>query len=227
MNRIIFCLIIAASLISQHTKAQVVSLDMLTRNANTDVKLTLKDAKSSDPISWASVYLIPDGDTTITHFALSDERGDVLLKDVPVGKYELNAEMMGYNPHRKVYTIKPHWDAFDLGIIRMEENAEFLDAAAVSAVGNPIVVKKDTIEFNAASFKVGENAMLEDLLKKMPGMEVSDDGTVTLNGEQIDKITVGGKTFFFNEPNAALKNLPAKIVDKIKVIDKTKDEAAA
>ena len=227
MNRIIFCLIIAASLIFQHTKAQVVSLDMLTRNANTDVKLTLKDAKSSDPISWASVYLIPDGDTTITHFALSDERGDVLLKEVPVGKYELNAEMMGYNPHRKVYTIKPHWDAFDLGIIRMDENAEFLDAAAVSAVGNPIVVKKDTIEFNAASFKVGENAMLEDLLKKMPGMEVSDDGTVTLNGEQIDKITVGGKTFFFNEPNAALKNLPAKIVDKIKVIDKTKDEAAA
>lgn len=225
MKRIplIMCLILVAHLAT----AQVVSFDMIERNANTDVRLTLKDLKSSEPISWASVYLIPAGDTTITHFALSDEKGDVLLKEVPAGKYEVNAEMIGYNPHKKVYTIKPHWDAFDLGIIKLEENAEYLDAASISAVGNPIVVKKDTIEFNASSFKVGENAMLEDLLKKMPGMEVSDDGTVTLNGEKIDKITVGGKTFFFNDPTAALKNLPAKIVDKIKVVDKAKDEAAA
>ena len=210
----------------QTLSAQVLNYDMIERNANTNVKLTLKDSKTSKPVSWASVYLIPAGDTTITHFALSDERGDVLLKEVPVGKYELNAEIIGYNPHKKVYTIKSHWDAYDLGIIKMDENAEFLDAASVSAIGNPVTVKKDTIEFNASSFRVGENAMLEDLLKKMPGMEVAEDGTVTLNGEKIDKITVGGKTFFFNDPTAALKNLPAKIVDKIKVVDKTKDEAA-
>lgn len=205
--------------------AQVVNFDMITRNANTNVKLTLKDTQNSKPIPWASVYLIPAGDTTITHFALSNDNGDVLLKDVPVGKYELNAEIIGYTPHKKIYTIKSHWDAYDLGIIKMEVNAEFLESATVSAIGNPIVVKKDTIEFNAASFRVGENAMLEDLLKKMPGIEVGSDGTVTLNGEKIDKITVGGKTFFFNDPTAALKNLPAKIVDKIKIIDKTKDEA--
>lgn len=215
------------TLLFVHTiTAQVLDYSMIERNANTDVKLTLKDSKSSKPISWASVYLIPAGDTTITHFALSDDKGDVLLKEVPVGKYELNAEIIGYNPHKKVYTIKAHWDAYDLGIIKMDENAEFLDAASISAIGNPVTVKKDTIEFNASSFRVGENAMLEDLIKKMPGMEVSEDGTVTLNGEKIDKITVGGKTFFFNDPTAALKNLPAKIVDKIKVIDKTKDEAA-
>ena len=109
----------------------------------------------------------------------------------------------------------------------MKVNPEYLDVATVSAIGNPIVIKKDTIEFNASSFRVGENAMLEDLIKKMPGMEVSSDGSVTLNGEKIDKITVGGKTFFFNDPTAALRNLPAKIVEKIKVIDKTKDAAEA
>ena len=222
-----FLILMCLFLTAHSLKAQVISYDMIQRNANTDVRLTLMDAESSDPISWASVYLIPEGDTTVTHFSLSDDRGDVLLKDVPVGKYELNAEMIGYNPHKKVYTIKAHWDAFDLGIIKMEENPEFLDAARISAIGNPIVVKKDTIEFNAASFKVGENAMLEDLLKKMPGMAVGEDGSVTWNGEKIDKITVGGKTFFFNDPTAALKNLPAKIVDKIKVVDKAKDEAAA
>ena len=223
MKRILtlMCLIF----IAHSLPAQVLNYDMIERNANTDVKLTLKDIKTSKPIAWASVYLIPAGDTTITHFALSDDKGDVRLKEVPVGKYELNAEIIGYTPHRKVYTIKAHWDAYDLGVIKMEENAEFLEASTVSAIGNPIVVKKDTIEFNASSFNVSENAMLEDLIKKMPGMEVSSDGTVTLNGEKIDKITVGGKTFFFNDPTAALKNLPAKIVDKIKVIDKTKDEA--
>jgi len=217
---ILLCLTVAAlPLFAQRT----ISYDMIQRNRNLKVKLTLKDSKTSDPISWASVYLIPDGDTTITHFALSDDKGDVLIEEVPAGKYELNAEMIGYLPYKKVYTFKG-WE-YDAGIIKLEENPEYIDAATVSAVGNAITVKKDTIEFNASSFKVGENAMLEDLIKKMPGMEVGDDGTVTLNGEKVDKITVGGKTFFFNDPTAALKNLPAKIVDKIKVVDKTKDEA--
>ena len=166
--------LVCTLLFVQTLSAQVISYDMIERNANTDVRLTLKDTKTSDPISWASVYLIPAGDTTITHFSLSDDRGDVLLKDVPVGKYELNAEMIGYNPHKKVYTIKAHWEAYDLGIIKMDENPEYLDAASISAIGNPVVVKKDTIEFNASSFRVGENAMLEDLLKKMPGMAVGE-----------------------------------------------------
>ena len=204
---------------------QVFNFDMLSRNQNVKVKLNLKDSKSEEPVAWASVYLIPENDTTITHFALSDTKGDVELKEVPVGRYELNAEMIGYHPYKKVYNIKHNWEGFDLGVIKMEENAEYLDAASVSAVGNAITVKQDTIEYNASSFKVGEGAMLEDLLKKMPGMEIGEDGSVSVNGEKVNKITVGGKTFFFDDPNAALKNLPAKIVDKVKVIDKTKDEA--
>lgn len=222
MKRTLFLLCLIA--ISAHSLcAQVISFDMIQRNRNINVKLTLNDSKTSEPISWASVYLIPQGDTTITHFALSDDKGDVELKDVPVGKYELNAEMIGYLPHKKVYTFK-NWEE-DLGIIKLEENPEYLDAAKVTAAGNAIMIKQDTIIYNASSFKVGENDMLADLLKKMPGVEVGSDGSVTVNGEKVDKITVGGKTFFFNDPTAALSNLPAKIVDKIKVVDKNKDEA--
>ena len=147
-----------------------VSRDIIERNTNTNVRLAIKDAKTAEPISWASVYLVPVGDTTITHFALSDEKGNVLLKEVPVGRYEVNAEMIGYTPHKKEYGVQAHWEAYDLGIIRLEENAEYIDAASISAVGNPIIVKKDTIEYNASAFSVGENAMLEDLLKKMPGI---------------------------------------------------------
>ena len=218
-------LLLCTILFVQTLSAQV-STDILERNTNTDVRLAVKDAKTAEPVSWASVYLVPVGDTTITHFALSDEKGNVLLKDVPVGRYEVNAEMIGYVPHKKEHAVQAHWEAYDLGIIRLEENPEYIDAASISAVGNPIIVKKDTIEFNASAFNVGENAMLEDLLKKMPGMEVAEDGTVMLNGEKIDKITVGGKTFFFNDPAVALKSLPAKIIEKIIVADKVKDEAA-
>lgn len=204
--------------------AQVyVDLDMLQKNQNTSLKMTLQDSKTKEPIPYATVYIIPQGDTTITNFALSDTKGKVEIEDIISGRYEVNAEMMGYKPYVKVHNLSG-WEN-NLGFIDLEEDPNFIDAASITALANPVTIKKDTIEFNAAAFHVGENAMLEDLLKKMPGMEVADDGTVKVNGEAVDKITVGGKTFFFNDPAMAVKNLPAKVVDKIKVIDKDKDDA--
>lgn len=200
-----------------------VDLDMLQKNQNTSLRMTLQDAKTKEPIPYATVYIIPQGDTTITNFALSDAKGKVEIEDIINGKYEVNAEMMGYKPYVKVHDLGG-WEN-NLGYIGLEEDPNFIDAASITALANPVTIKKDTIEFNAAAFHVGENAMLEDLLKKMPGMEVADDGTVKVNGEAVDKITVGGKTFFFNDPAMAVKNLPAKVVDKIKVIDKDKDDA--
>ncbi|MCQ2186747.1 MAG: outer membrane beta-barrel protein [Bacteroidales bacterium] len=204
--------------------AQVyVDLDMLQKNQNTSLRMTLQDSKTKEPIPYATVYIIPQGDTTITNFALSDTKGKVEIEDIISGRYEVNAEMMGYKPYIKVHNLSG-WEN-NLGFIDLEEDPNFIDAASITALANPVTIKKDTIEFNAAAFHVGENAMLEDLLKKMPGMEVADDGTVKVNGEAVDKITVGGKTFFFNDPAMAVKNLPAKVVDKIKVIDKDKDDA--
>ena len=113
----------------------------------------------------------------------------------------------------------------DLGVLKMSEDAEVLDAANVSAVGNPIIVKKDTIEYNASSFKTSENDMLEDLLKKLPGVEVSSDGTITANGETINKITIDGKTFFLDDPQLASKNLPAKMIEKVKVVERKSEQA--
>ena len=222
MKRII--LLFMAVIIAISSRAQVIiNLDNYTKYQTLEVKLTLQDAATSEPISFASVYLIPQGDTTITNFSISDDKGNVVLDEVMPGKYEINAEMIGYIPYKKVHEFKGYRQ--DLGIIKLEENPEFIDASTITAVGNPITIKKDTIEYNASSFRVGENDMLEDLLKKMPGMEVGEDGSVSVNGEQVDKITVGGKTFFFDDPSMAVKNLPAKIVDKIKVIDKDTEEA--
>lgn len=201
-----------------------IDLDMLQKTQNTELKLILQDSKTKEPISYATVYLIPQGDTTITNFAISDAEGKVEMDEIIGGKYEVNAEMIGYKPYVKVHDLRG-WSN-NLGVISLEEDPEYIDAATITALANPVTIKKDTLEFNAAAFRVGENAMLEDLLKKMPGMEVGDDGTVKVNGEAVDKITVGGKTFFFNDPAMAVKNLPAKVVEKIKVIDKDKDDAA-
>ena len=133
-------LIAALILCALPSFGQVFNFDMLSRNQNVKVKLNLKDSKTEEPVAWASVYLIPENDTTITHFALSDTKGDVELKEVPVGRYELNAEMIGYHPYKKVCNIKHNWEGFDLGVIKMEENAEFIDAASISAVGKAITV---------------------------------------------------------------------------------------
>ena len=210
--------------LSAHAQVVVMDYDMFVNNRNIKVKLTVQDAKNEEPLPFATVYLNPQGDTIITHFALSDQKGEVELADVPVGRYRLNVELIGYTPFAKDYNFRNYEE--NLGVIKLEENPEIIDAASITAVGNAIEVRQDTLIYNAAAFHVGDNAMLEDLIKKMPGMEVGEDGKVKVNGKEVDKITVGGKTFFFNDPTAALKNMPAKIVDKIKVVDQENKEAA-
>ena len=107
----------------------------------------------------------------------------------------------------------------------MSEDVEMLDAVVVSAVGNPIVVKKDTIEYSAAAYKTTDNDVLEDLLKKLPGVDVDSDGAISYQGETINKIMIGGKEFFLDDPSLASKNIPAQIIQKVKIVDKKSDQA--
>lgn len=222
MRKLFFSLIFGLFAISLQAQVMI-DFDNFSRYRNVRMKLTLVDSQSKEPIEFASVYLIPQNDTIITQFAMSDAKGKVEIKDIVAGKYQVNAELLGYKSYQKIHNLNDYMN--DLGVIEMEEDTEFIDAATITAIGNAVTIKKDTIIYNASSFRVGNNDMLGDLLKKMPGMEVAEDGTVTVNGEKVDKITVGGKTFFFNDPAMAVKNLPAKVVDKIKVVDKKKDEA--
>ena len=203
--------------------AQIIG-GLFERNQGTVVVKVLEQG-SEKPVPFASAYLTAKNDTLITNFALTDTTGLARITKVMRGNYVLTVEMLGYKTYNKEHYFSFDWDrdSVNLGVIQLAEDAQLLDAAHVSAIGNPIEIKQDTIIFNAASFQMGQNQMLEDLLKRMPGMEVSKDGTVKYNGETIQKITVGGKTFFFDDPKMALKNLPAKVVDKVKVIDKVSD----
>lgn len=212
-------LLSVASLQAQNT----IDIKNYNQYTNVTLKMSLQDADTDEPIAYATIYLTPQNDTLITNFAVSDEEGKAVIKNITPGRYQVNAEMIGYHSYKRIHNLKG--TQIDLGVIKLEENPEDIDPASITAIGNAIAVKNDTLIYNTSAFRVGENAMLEDLLKKMPGMEVVPDGTVMVNGEKVDKITIGGKTFFFNDPAMAVKNLPAKVVERIKVVDKKTDEA--
>ncbi len=186
------------------------------------VKLKLIDAKTSGPVGFATASVTAKGETTPAKYVLTDSEGEATLTKLKKGTYVFKAELMGYKIHQQEITIEKN---MDLGQIRMSEDIEVLDAARVTDVGNPIVVKKDTIEYTASSFKTSDNDMLEELLKKLPGVEVESDGTITANGETIKKITIDGKTFFLDDPQLASKNIPAKLIEKVKVVEKKSEQA--
>ena len=224
--RELFCASVLAVIFTLSARAQVVVLnDNMLSGRMSEVKTSVLDSLTSEPISFASVYVIPSKDTVITNFTLSDDKGNAKLEEVPFGSYVFHVEMMGYRPYTKHVYLRDR--VVDMGTVRLQQDEKFLSAAVVSDVGNPIVIKKDTVEFSASSYQVGTNAMLKDLIRRMPGMEITVDGKVKFNGEAIDKLTVGGRTFFFNDQSAALNNLPAAVVDKIRVIDRASEESRA
>ena len=225
MKRILIAFLLCLCL-SVPARAQVVIInDNMMNSRLGEIKTTVVDSLTNEPVGFASVYVIPSKDTVITNFTLTDAKGEAKLEEVPFGSYIFHVEMMGYKPYVKEKYFRER--QVDMGTIRLQVDEQFLQAAVVSDVGNPIVVKKDTVEFNASSFRGGTNAMLKDLLQRMPGMEITENGKVKFNGEEIDKLTVGGRTFFFNDQSTALNNLPASIVDKIRVIDRESESTRA
>jgi hypothetical protein len=190
---------------------------------NHKITLQLQDAMTGEAVGFATVSVTPTKGQAQPKYTLSGSDGKVTLEKVRVGTYTLKAELMGYKSYEQELELRA--DA-NLGIIKMEQDLEVLDAASVSAVGNPVVIKKDTVEYNASSFKISDDNMLEDLLKKLPGVEVNEDGSITANGETITKITIDGKTFFLDDPQMASKNIPAKLIEKVKVVKKKSEQAA-
>ena len=199
-------------LVSQTTFAQTIY----------SVKATAVEEKTGAPVAFATASVTEKGQKEALKYTLTDDEGHATITKLKRGTYLFKIELMGYRPFTKEITIEKN---VDLGIIKMADDAIALDAAQVSAIGNPIIVKKDTIEYTASSFKTSDNDMLEELLKKLPGVEVEADGTITANGETIKKITIDGKTFFLDDPQLAAKNIPAKMIEKVKVVEKKSDQA--
>ena len=192
-------------------------------SAQNAVTAVLADSQTGEPVSFATVSLTREGSSKVYKYVLSGGDGAVRFEGVRNGSYSMKAELLGYKDLTR--SLKVEGRALDLGTIKMDPDSEQLEGAKVTDVGNPIIIKKDTVEYNASSFKTTDNDVLEDLLKKLPGIEVSDDGTITHNGQTINKITIGGKTFFLDDPQLASKNIPAKIINSVKVVNKKSEQA--
>ena len=180
MKRIIA--ILAISAVSLALKAQsvtVITMDML-QSRSYELKAQVVDSLTNENLSFVSAYLKHTSDTLITNFALSDTEGNVTLTEVTTGDYMLTVEYLGYHKYQKNIYVRKDTDA---GVIRLQPDMRLLEAATVSAAGKEVEFKQDTIIFNATMFKTGSNDNLAALLKRMPGIEISNDGDVKVNGK--------------------------------------------
>lgn len=209
MRFLLFCLLT----ISQVTLAQRISIKG---------QMLGPDEK---PLASATVILLSPADSSLVNFGATNSTGNFELKNVKHGDYILKVTFVGHKTYSTFISPTPDQTVIDIGIGRMEEANTQLDEVVVVAEKAPVQIKGDTIEFNATSFKTKQNDNVEELLKKLPGVEVENDGSIKAQGEQVQRVTVDGREFFGRDPKLATRNLPADAVDKVQVFDKKSDQA--
>lgn len=195
-------------------------------SAQNSGKITGKivDQETKDPVPQANVRILQQQDSLYINGVASDQEGDFAIS-LPFGNYIIHITYVGHHDYFRNVIISSTNRTANLGTVELGTDNILLDAAVVTAKAAEIVVKGDTVEYNADSYKVTESAILEDLLKKMPGIEVDSEGKITVNGREIKKIMVDGEEFFSTDPKVASKNLPAKMVEKLQVLDRRTDLA--
>ncbi len=186
---------------------------------------TLIDNDTKEPVELAAVQLLSLPDSSQVTGVMSQKQGRFTLPKVKPGKYVLRLSFIGYITQNIPLQLTASAPNKSMGTIIMRPDAVMLAEATVVAEAPPVVVKGDTIEYAASAYRVAEGAMLEELVKKIPGAEVSSEGKITLNGKEIKKMLVDGKEFFSDDPQVAMKNLPADMFDKVKAYDKKSDNA--
>lgn len=191
--------------------------------AHAQVRGTLLDSASKKPIENAVIGLVVKSNPSDTSYVFTDDKGVFSFAVVPSSSFSLVIRHLGYWPVAKFVPVNKPEKTINVGSFIMAQDAKLLSEVVVEVPA--IVVKEDTIEYNASSFKVKEGAVVEDLIKKMPGIQVDKDGNVTAQGKAVTRVKVNGKDFFGGDVKTATKELPANIVDKIQIIDDYGDQA--
>lgn len=189
----------------------------------TTVKGRIIDSTQQRGMAYATVSLVHEKDSTLVTFARADSSGYFTLPNIDKGSYLLSTSYVGYLPVWKKVEI-----AAGMEHVIADVNMTDLVTAqnvTVQAKRPPVTMNNDTLEFNTENFKTHPNAVVEDMLKKMPGVTVESDGTIKVNGQTVQKILVNGKEFFTGDPKMATKNLPADAVDKVQLFDKKSDQS--
>lgn len=174
-------------------------------------------------LAGATVVLLQASDSTLVGYGTTNAEGAFRMRRVRTGSYVLQITFVGFAPYSEPLAV--NGDPVDVGMIALQEEATELEALVITAEHIPMVIKNDTLEYNAAAFKVRPNANVEELLKRLPGVDVERDGTIKAQGETVEQVLVDGKEFFGDDPRIATQNLPADAVDKVQVFDKKSDMA--
>lgn len=186
---------------------------------------TLTDSSGKKPVVYATITVFNAKDTSIITYRLSDEQGKFKVPSLPL-QTELRVVVTatGFAVWRKEFTLTEQSPLLELGLTKMQVDIKEMEEVLLVAERPPVVVRKDTIEFNASAFKTLPTALVEDLLKKFPGVDVDKEGNITVNGRKVNKMLVEGKEFFGSDPKIASKNLPANLIDKVQVTDDKEEQ---
>ena len=203
-----------------------ISLFMAAKAQKTDgiIKGQLMDSSGKQPLADATITVLNAKDSSVTTFTLSNKMGVFEIKGLQEGNYRLLITHRGFETLKKTVSVTAATKAIELGSLVLQKDYKTLGEVVVSSE-SPIQVKNDTVQFNASGFKTQPNATAEDLLKKLPGMEVDKEGNVKSQGEQVQKVYVDGKEFFGNDPKLATKNITADMIESVQVFDDMSDQA--
>ena len=184
---------------------------------------TIMDGTLQEPLPGAAVVLLNPKDSTQVTCVATGVDGRVNIPVSKYGTYLLRISYIGYITQWQTITLDKKNQTLDLGEIVLQEDAKVMKEAQVTAQLAQVEMKEDTFVYNAGAFRLPEGSALEELVKKLPGAEVSEDGTIKINGKTVSKIMVGGKEFFEKDTKMAMKNIPTKMVEKIKSYEKQSD----
>ena len=184
----------------------------------------LLDADLKEPMVQATIQLFTVTDSTFVGGAVSNERGNFIVQAPTAGTFRLRISTVGYQTIDREVTLRRN-ESLDLGNLMMETESVMLQEAVVTGRAAQVIVRKDTIMYNPEAFRTPEGSAIEELIKRIPGAEVDEDGNITVNGKEVKKILLDGKEFMLGDVETALKNIPVSIIQNLKFYDQQSDQA--
>ena len=189
------------------------------------IRGTVVDSTTRKPLMEATVSLLSVRDSSMSHYMITNGDGEFTFTNVAVGNYRLLITYVGYRNKSRRISVTRDTPTIGAGTLELVPQSVNLNEVVIKQEAPPVTIKQDTIEFNAGSFKTQPNADAENMLKKLPGVDVARDGTITAQGQAVKKVLVDGKPFFGDDPKMATRNLPADIIDKIQLFDQQSDQS--
>ncbi|HVX51594.1 MAG TPA: carboxypeptidase-like regulatory domain-containing protein, partial [Chitinophagaceae bacterium] len=192
------------------------------KNIKGTLKGRLADTTNQQVLQQATITILRPDSSTVSK-TLSDNKGLFTVRNIPAGSYILQVSFSGYETRNQPFSITKDNPFLDAGTIYMQLHAADLGTVVVQAP--PIIIKKDTTEYNATMFNVKPNATAQDLLNKLPGVDVdTKTGAIKAQGETVQRVLVNGQRFFGDDPKMATQNLPSDVIEKIQVFDDVSDQ---